>query len=211
MLTHHALWTALDRLAEDHGLSPSALAKKAGLDPTTFNPSKRFGRDGKPRWPTTESLSKVLQATDTRPEHFLQQAAEAMAEPPPPPQPILPLVSQDQARNGLDAAGNTPNGTQDAIAFPDLRDPDAWALEIHGDACLPAYRDGDRLILSPNATARRGDRVVIYTRDKSLVMGELTRTTATRMVVQPFGAGSTDQAIDQTDIAWSARILWASQ
>ena len=34
MLTHDQIWTALDRLAARAGLSPSALAKNAGLDPT---------------------------------------------------------------------------------------------------------------------------------------------------------------------------------
>lgn len=212
MLTHHALWTALDRLAEQHGLSASALAKKAGLDPTTFNPSKRIGRDGKPRWPTTESLSKVLLATGTRPEHFLQQAAQVMAETPQPPaRPILPLVSQNQAGPGLDASKQGKDSHQDTIAFPDLDDPGAWALEINGDSFLPIYRDGDRLILSPNAALRRGDRMVLFTRNGSLDIGELLRTTATRIDIRSFGTDRIDRTLDRADIAWTARILWASQ
>jgi phage repressor protein C with HTH and peptisase S24 domain len=42
MLTHAQIWSALDRLAERKGISASALAKRAGLDPTTFNRSKRI-------------------------------------------------------------------------------------------------------------------------------------------------------------------------
>src|SRR6266404_5715861 len=53
MLTHGQIWTALDRLAERSGLSPSGLAKSAGLDPTTFNKSKRITSDGRERWPST--------------------------------------------------------------------------------------------------------------------------------------------------------------
>ena len=60
MFTHTSIWTAIDRLAQAFGYSTSGLAKKAGLDPTTFNKSKRIGPDGKPRWPSTESLSLVL-------------------------------------------------------------------------------------------------------------------------------------------------------
>ena len=63
LLTHEQIWSALDRLAARAGLSPSALARNAGLDPTTFNKSKRGGANGKLRWPSTESLSKVLAAT----------------------------------------------------------------------------------------------------------------------------------------------------
>ena len=62
-LTHEQIWTALDRLAERSGLSPSGLAKRAGLDPTTFNKSKRITSDGRERWPSTESVAKALGAT----------------------------------------------------------------------------------------------------------------------------------------------------
>src|SRR5947208_14275638 len=63
ILTHSQVWTALDRLAERAGMSPSGLAKRSGLDPTTFNNSKRITADGRERWPSTESVSKALAAT----------------------------------------------------------------------------------------------------------------------------------------------------
>jgi hypothetical protein len=63
MFSHANIWSAIDRLAARHGISPSALAKKAGLDPTTFNKSKRTSAEGKPRWPSTESISKILNVT----------------------------------------------------------------------------------------------------------------------------------------------------
>jgi phage repressor protein C with HTH and peptisase S24 domain len=62
-LTHANVWRAIDRLAAKHGMSVSALARRAGLDPTTFNPSKRHSPDGKPRWPSTETISKIIAAT----------------------------------------------------------------------------------------------------------------------------------------------------
>ena len=62
-LTHAGVWRGIDRLAEKHGMSASALARRAGLDPTTFNKSKRTMREGKPRWPSTETIAKVLEAT----------------------------------------------------------------------------------------------------------------------------------------------------
>ena len=63
MLTHAQIWTAIDRLAARAGLSASGLAKKVGLDPTTFNKSKRITPDGRARWPSTESVAKALAAT----------------------------------------------------------------------------------------------------------------------------------------------------
>ena len=44
MLTHAQIWTAIDRLAARADLSASGLARRAGLDPTTFNKSKRITR-----------------------------------------------------------------------------------------------------------------------------------------------------------------------
>lgn len=71
MFTHEEIWRAIERLAERNGLSTSGLAKKAGLDATTFNRSKRISPEGKPRWPSTESLSRVLNVTGTHFNDFL--------------------------------------------------------------------------------------------------------------------------------------------
>src|SRR6185436_19793125 len=70
MLTHSDIWNAVDRLAARAGLSASGLAKKAGLDPTTFNKSKRITPEGRPRWPSTESIAKSLQATGVTVDAF---------------------------------------------------------------------------------------------------------------------------------------------
>src|SRR5690606_8708105 len=62
-LTHPQVWNAIDRLAARYGYSASGLAKKSGLDPTSFNKSKRVTPEGRPRWPSTESIAKILHAT----------------------------------------------------------------------------------------------------------------------------------------------------
>jgi phage repressor protein C with HTH and peptisase S24 domain len=72
ILTHGQIWTALDRLAGRAGLSASGLAKRAGLDPTTFNKSKRVTPDGRERWPSTESVAKALAATNASIDSFVQ-------------------------------------------------------------------------------------------------------------------------------------------
>src|SRR5260370_154398 len=75
ILTHLQVWTALDRLAERAGFSPSGLAKRAGLDPTTFNKSKRITGDGRERGPSTESVSKALAATNSSIEKLVAASA----------------------------------------------------------------------------------------------------------------------------------------
>src|SRR3954466_10753821 len=72
MLTHDQIWGAMDRLAERSGMTASGLAKKAGLDPTTFNKSKRITPEGRPRWPSTESVAKALQASNTKIDTFVK-------------------------------------------------------------------------------------------------------------------------------------------
>jgi len=71
MLTHSQIWNAIDRLAKRAGLTASGLAKRAGLDPTTFNKSKRITPEGRPRWPSTESVAKALAATNTKVDVFV--------------------------------------------------------------------------------------------------------------------------------------------
>jgi len=92
MLTHGQVWGALDRLAERAGLSPSGLARRSGLDPTTFNKSKRVTPDGRERWPSTESLAKALAATGSSIDSFVQligdHGRDAHAAPLPPGMPI---------------------------------------------------------------------------------------------------------------------------
>ena len=65
-MTHEDLWNAIELFAKAHNLSCSALAKKGGLDPTAFNKCKRFSSVGQPRWPSTQSIAKILEATGER-------------------------------------------------------------------------------------------------------------------------------------------------
>src|ERR1035437_8849552 len=80
-MKHEDVWRALDTLAAEYGLSSSGLAKRSGMDPTTFNPSKRHMPDGRARWPSTESLAKVLDATGATLEAFTALVTGARALP----------------------------------------------------------------------------------------------------------------------------------
>src|SRR5690606_32606820 len=155
MLRHADIWRAIDVLARQYGLTPSGLARKAGLDPTTFNKSKRITRDGKLRWPSTESIAKVLRATGASLEEFIGYVGGESAK----SSERIPLIGLEQAaRPGcFDDAGHPTGSGWDELAFPDLADPHAYALEIGGDALTPVYRDGDTIVLSPAANVRRGD------------------------------------------------------
>jgi phage repressor protein C with HTH and peptisase S24 domain len=150
MLTHGQIWTALDRLAAAAGLSPSGLAKKSGLDPTTFNKSKRIATDGRQRWPSTESVAKALAATDTTIETFVQLLGETGR---PASRNTLPLIGLAQAGNAghFDEAGFPTDRGWEEIRFPAISDEHAYALEVSGNAMAPVYQEGTFLIVSPAA------------------------------------------------------------
>jgi len=70
MFTHDDLWNAIEILARKNNMTCSGLARASGLDPTTFNKSKRASKYGQPRWLSMETIAKVLTATHTSPDQF---------------------------------------------------------------------------------------------------------------------------------------------
>src|SRR5204862_6888008 len=161
-LTHHQIWTALDRLAERSKLSPSGLAKRSGLDPTTFNKSKRITPDGRARWPSTESIAKALAATSVSVESFVSLIGESNGA-----AQAVPLIGFAEAGAGgyFDDGGFPVGKGWDEIAFPAVNDDHAYALEVSGNSMEPAYRDGTISMVSPASPIRRGDRVVVKPKD----------------------------------------------
>ena len=207
MLTHGQVWTALDRLAERGGLSPSGLARRAGLDPTTFNKSKRITADGRERWPSTESLAKALAATNSSIDTFAQLIDSARTA------QSVPLIgfALAGASGYFDDSGFPSGKGWDEVALPSANDEHAYALEISGDQMRPAYRDGDIIVVSPGTPIRRGDRVVVKTRAGELMVKELKRRTAKTLELQSLNPGQVDRALAAGDVEWIARIVWASQ
>lgn len=224
MLSHKRIWAAIDALAERHDLSPSGLAKRAGLDSTTFNKSKRFATDGRPRWPSTESLAKIMEATGSSLDEFMALVSGAPAPGATRMAPLsrlgaaslreVPLIGMAQAGAGgyFDDAGFPAGQGWDTVAFPggDL-DEGAYALEITGDSMLPLYREGDIVIVAPAAQVRRGDRVVVKTRDGEVMAKTLLRQTSLVIELESANPSHPPRTFPAGDIEWMARIVWASQ
>jgi phage repressor protein C with HTH and peptisase S24 domain len=210
MLRHSEIWNAIDGLARDHGLSPSGLAKRAGLDPTTFNKSKRKTRDGKERWPSTESISKILLATGASLGEFVAHLGDGAGRA---TFQNIPVIGFAQAgtQGFFDDAGYPAGGSWDEIPFLNVGDPHAYALEISGESMEPVYRDGDMIIVSPGAETRRGDRVVLKTRDGEVMAKVLRRKTSYKYELSSLNAEHPDRWLAAEDVEWIARIIWASQ
>ncbi len=210
MLKHADVWKAIDRLAREYGYSASGLARRAGLDPTTFNKSKRVTREGKLRWPSTESVSKVLAATGASLSEFVSYVSDSEGAG---VYRNIPLIgfAQAGAAGYFDDAGYPAGSGWDEIPFPGLGDPHAFALEISGDSMLPVYRDGDTVIISPQANIRRGDRVVVKTRDGEVMAKLLLRQSARKIELQSLNKQHEDRSLNVDEVEWIGRIVWASQ
>src|ERR1044071_1306299 len=206
-LTHNQIWTALDRLAARAKLSPSVLAKKSGLDPTTFNKSKRITPDGRARWPSTESVAKALAATGVSFSTFVTLITDAAGS-----TKSVPLLGLAQAGSGgyFDDGGFPVGKGWDEIAFPQVADDHAYALEISGDSMAPAYRDGDVIVVSPAAPVRRGDRVVLRTRKGEVLVKELKRQSAKQVELKSLNPDHPERTVASSDVMWMARVVWAS-
>ncbi|MGK2870740.1 MAG: S24 family peptidase [Alphaproteobacteria bacterium] len=211
MLSHNQIWEGIDALAAAHGFSPSGLAKRAGLDPTIFNRSKR-SQGGKLRWPSTESLSRVLQVTGASIADFAQLIVPEMNTASRDSRPI-PVIGFAQAgtQGFFDDGGFPVGGGWDTVNFPGVGDENAYALEISGDSMLPVYRDGDIVVVSPQADIRRGDRVVAKTREGEVMAKQLLRKTAGRVELASFNPEFPLRTFSPGDLSWIARIIWASQ
>lgn len=209
MLTHAQIWNALDRLADRSGLSASGLAKRSGLDPTTFNKSKRITPDGRPRWPSTESVAKALTATGTTVDTFVTLITEGS----PVAAHSVPLIGFAEAGAGgfFDDGGFPVGNGWDEIALPVIKDDHAYALEISGDSMQPVYRDGDVIVVSPATPIRKGDRVVVKTKDGEILAKELKRRSSKQIELKSLNPAHADRTLFPTDIDWIARIVWASQ
>lgn len=214
MLSHRDIWNAIDAIAERHGLSVSALARLAGLDATAFNKSKRVSKDGRERWPSTESVAKILEATSESFEYFLagggayvQTASQTT------PRAYVPLLGLGQAGSGgfFDPAGFPQGQGWDEVAFPSSPEDGSYALEVSGDSMLPLYRDGDVIVVSPTMQTRRGDRVVVRTKEGEVLVKVLHRQTPKVVELHSLNPAHPPRVLEVSEIEGMGRIIWASQ
>lgn len=208
-LTHAQLWTAIDGVARREGLSVSGLARRAGLDATAFNPSKRYGPGDppRPRWPSTESLTRILQVAGLSLGDFAALAHDAPAT------PTVPMLGMAQAgQDGFFDDAGLPTG--DGWEQTDLPRPkdSLLSLRIAGDSMAPLYRAGDRLIVDREASdVRKGDRVVVRTTTGETLAKEVAALTARTVTLASVNPAYAPRTLGRQDILWMGRILWVSQ
>lgn len=209
-LSHSQLWSAIDGLARREGLTASGLAKRAGLDATSFNPSKRFGPGDppRPRWPSTESLTRILQATGVSLGDFATLARDATERP-----MTVPLLGMAQAGSDgfFDDAGLPIGEGWDETELPRPTDT-MLSLRITGDSMAPLYRAGDRIVVDRAASdVRKGDRVVVRTTGGETMAKEIAALTTRNVTLASINPAYPPRTLPRREILWMGRILWVSQ
>ncbi|MCE7887228.1 MAG: helix-turn-helix transcriptional regulator [Alphaproteobacteria bacterium PRO2] len=214
MFSHKDIWRGIDRLAASCGYSASGLAKKAGLDPTSFNKSKRLSPDGKPRWPSTESLSKILSVTGATMSDFIGLIGENDNENS--GLRTIPMVGFAQAGKAgyFDEDGYPSGDGWDEVAFPNAEYQNSksiFALQVNGDSMQPLYRNGDIIVVSPQERIRKGDRIIVKTKNGEVMAKELIRQSAGKISLKSLNPAFEDRSLTLDEVGWMARILWVSQ
>ncbi len=215
MYTHEEIWGAIDRLAKISGYSASGLAIKAGLDPTSFNKSKRIQPNGKARWPSMESISKILSVTNTAMFDFvrlMEDAAPCSVDSQATKQAIPVLGFAQAGRDGyFDTDGAPIIDKWGEVPLDNFTDADLFALEVNGDSMLPLYRDGDLIIISPDGALKHGDRGVFKLANGEIMVKEVAQVNKSEFTLKSFNPAFDDIKLARTDVLWQGRVAWVSQ
>ncbi|MDR1025959.1 MAG: hypothetical protein LBL47_01040 [Lactobacillus sp.] len=202
------VWGAVDKLAKINGLSTSGLAKKAGLDPTTFNKSKRLRPDGNKRWPSLESINKITEACGVTFEQFCQigNGGEDVEI-----NNSIPYIKFSKLKKAqkINAKGIDTRGW-DKIRFPDSGDV-LYAIDIDTKEFEPVYRKSSILVAVKNSEIRRGDRIVTLVNGGEIIVGEFVKRSAASIEMIDICDPKKEIKTAIKDIKIINRIVWASQ
>lgn len=203
MISPEDIWETLDALALERGLTPSGLARAAGLDPTTFNPSRRCTASEEMRWMALPSLLQALESLKISPALFfrrLEGVGRGVEDVTVRRIRGLPL-SRLSGEGLFDASGHPTGSLWDEMTLPCSVAPGAYAVRVDTDALEPLLREGSSLVLLPDAPPRRSDRVLLLRSGLEPVLGILEENpvpasagAGTRRVVRLFTPGSCVQA-----------------
>ncbi|MCH4092513.1 helix-turn-helix transcriptional regulator [Acetobacter sp.] len=162
------VWDAIDRLAMEKGLTPSGLARAAGLDSTALNPSKRRTADGRVRLPRMETMLDLLRAANVSWREF---AGSLDGEGHP---------GQGEPERGLSVgrirvAAFSRLGSAELFDRAHLPVPHLWAetdspfadagshdyaIRLDSADYEPSFRQGSLLLVTPASLIHKGDRVL---------------------------------------------------
>lgn len=217
MQWHDRVWDTIDFLAQRNKLTASGLAKRAGLDPTTFNKSKRKSVDGRAHWPSTESIFKVLRATNTSVQDFayLSQNHNFL-------NPVIPTaklnnhhtaITNEFPRFTVNGFGESAVNEKSEIVCVDI--PQAFfqhenllAIKINGDILEPSYKKGAILILDTNVKFDSNCSVIFRSFEAGITTAIIKSANDDMLF---FESNASLKKMKMSQILWIAKICWVSQ
>ena len=206
-MQYEQVWDAVDKLAKLHGLTPSGLAKKAGLDATTFNKSKRIRNDGKQRWPSLDSINKILEACNVSFEQFYQLIDEDLAIKP----AGIPFITySDLSTKATIKTSKLATEKWDKVQFPDSS-VNLYAINLDTADFEPLYRKGCTLVATKDLEIRKGDRVIVLMQQGNPLIKEFKHRTTSTIVFGDILNPNQEVQVKMTDIKLINRIVWAEQ
>lgn len=221
MFSHEQIWKAIDKLAADHGYSTSGLAKVAGLDPTSFNKSKRYNSDGKPRWPSTESISKIMVVTGITASEFLEQVSkdsDFSTEYKENGADCIPLINfQDMQRDSVLNKNLLPqieSGKWQSYPLPFqglYRRNTYYAVKIDSKDFEPCYRLNDTLIVQAICNIKLGNKIIAKTDNGEIHIGILVKNNIDSILLKSLNYPQRNCSIESNNFTLVAKIVWASQ
>ncbi len=206
MFTHEQIWRGIDLIAAHAQTSPSGLARRAGLDSTTFNPSKRVSADGsKLRWPSTESLSKALGAAGFDFESFAALVlgrqetkhlpTSDLAERMPPPRFSLSGLPRLKAE----------------LRLPVFDPARHSAIRLSDEDLAPVYRQGALLIIDREAEPAFGSRVMVELNSGQISVFEFIEMRVQTIRLKGLVPAQPDRSLGLGAIRSLQTVCWASQ
>lgn len=206
-MKYEQVWEAVDKLAKINGLTPSGLAKKAGLDSTTFNKSKRIRPDGKNRWPSLDSINKIIEACNIGFEQFYNLADNSAATE---TQNSIPYIKFSKLINNQIEDAKLATSEWNRIRFPETI-CNLYSIDVDTNSYEPYFRKNTTIIVNQNSEIRKGDRIVILLDDGRVLINEFIRRTPSTLEVCDLLNKEIESTISIRKISLVNRIMWASQ
>ncbi len=203
-MQYEQIWDAIDKLAKQNGLSLSGLAKKSGLDPTIFNKSKRLRHDGKKRWPSLESLNKILTTCHTDfADFYLLAENKPIRQPRTLPYIVLSSLSQPD----FDRFDTTVWEKIDSPCFSE----NTYLVNLDSRSYEPLYNFGSTLVLEKRSEIRQKDRILILLKNGDVMIKEFLYRADNKITVCSLLKPARISDLNISDIRLLNRIVWASQ
>ncbi|MGB1361051.1 MAG: S24 family peptidase [Alphaproteobacteria bacterium] len=211
MIQHDKMWEAIDAIAGINGLTPSGLAKKAGLDPTIFNKSKRISKDGRQRWPSTESIARILDVIGMSMGQFadLMQSNENLGAI---GLPKTKLSSLQNVKSFISSTGHVRSNYRDENMESTDIDGKSFMVRINTHDYADVYNRGDTLIAKITSNVRKGDKVIVAVEEGDNIIATIQKISSHVISLKKIGENELENPnIDLRKVKWIARIIWKAE